>query len=363
MKKKCLLLFFLVTTTAIFAQHKYTLSGSISDASNGEKLLGVNFVIKELHTGTSTNEYGFYSITLPEGKYTLSIEYIGYGTREETIVLNKNIRKDYKLIPEEIALTGVEITAHNTVQKTEVRKPEMSVATIPITTVKKLPVLVGEVDIIKTLMQMPGVSNAGEASSGFNVRGGAADQNLVLLDEATIFNASHLFGFLSVFNADAVRDMKLYKGGIPARYGGRIASVLDIYQKEGNKNKFAATGGIGALSSRLLAEGPIVKDKASFLIGGRASYAHLFLKLSDNKNSAYFYDLNTKLSYQLNPNNALYLSGYFGRDSFILSENLTNTYGNALINLRWNHLFTDKLFSNLSATATTTISLILVLLI
>ena len=228
MKKKCLLLFFLVTTTAIFAQHKYTLSGSISDASNGEKLLGVNFVIKELHTGTSTNEYGFYSITLPEGKYTLSIEYIGYGTREETIVLNKNIRKDYKLIPEESALTGVEITAHNTVQKTEVRKPEMSVATIPITTVKKLPVLVGEVDIIKTLMQMPGVSNAGEASSGFNVRGGAADQNLVLLDEATIFNASHLFGFLSVFNADAVRDMKLYKGGIPARYGGRIASVLDI---------------------------------------------------------------------------------------------------------------------------------------
>ncbi|WP_455000882.1 TonB-dependent receptor, partial [Capnocytophaga leadbetteri] len=349
MKKKCLLLFFLVTTTAIFAQHKYTLSGSISDASNGEKLLGVNFVIKELHTGTSTNEYGFYSITLPEGKYTLSIEYIGYGTREETIVLNKNIRKDYKLIPEEIALTGVEITAHNTVQKTEVRKPEMSVATIPITTVKKLPVLVGEVDIIKTLMQMPGVSNAGEASSGFNVRGGAADQNLVLLDEATIFNASHLFGFLSVFNADAVRDMKLYKGGIPARYGGRIASVLDIYQKEGNKNKYAATGGIGVLSSRLLAEGPIVKDKASFLIGGRASYAHLFLKLSDNKNSAYFYDLNTKLSYQLNPNNALYLSGYFGRDSFILSENLTNTYGNALINLRWNHLFTDKLFSNLSA--------------
>jgi len=349
MKKKCLLLFFLVTTTALFAQHKYTLSGSISDASNGEKLLGVNFVIKELHTGTSTNEYGFYSITLPEGKYTLSIEYIGYGTREETIVLNKNIRKDYKLIPEEIALTGVEITAHNTVQKTEVRKPEMSVATIPITTVKKLPVLVGEVDIIKTLMQMPGVSNAGEASSGFNVRGGAADQNLVLLDEATIFNASHLFGFLSVFNADAVRDMKLYKGGIPARYGGRIASVLDIYQKEGNKNKYAATGGIGVLSSRLLAEGPIVKDKASFLIGGRASYAHLFLKLSDNKNSAYFYDLNTKLSYQLNPNNALYLSGYFGRDSFILSENLTNTYGNALINLRWNHLFTDKLFSNLSA--------------
>ncbi len=349
MKRKCLLLLFLVATTAVFAQHKYTLSGSIADASNGEKLLGVNFIIKELHTGTSTNEYGFYSITLPEGKYTITIEYIGYGTHQETIVLNKNIRKDYKLKPEAIQLTGVDVTANATTQKTAVRKPEMSVASIPIATVKKLPVLVGEVDIIKTLMQMPGVSNAGEASSGFNVRGGAADQNLVLLDEATIFNASHLFGFLSVFNADAIRDMKLYKGGIPARYGGRIASVLDIYQKEGNKNKFGATGGIGVLSSRLLAEGPIVKDKASFLVGGRASYAHLFLKLSDNENSMYFYDLNTKLSYQLNQNNALYLSGYFGRDLFKLSDNLTNAYGNALVNLRWNHLFTEKLFSNLSA--------------
>lgn len=277
--RNLLLLIFLVSTIFVSAQHKYTLSGSISDASNGEKLLGVNFVIKELHTGTSTNEYGFYSITLPEGKYTLSIEYIGYGTREETVVLNKNIRKDYKLKPETIELSGIELTA-NAVPKAAVRKPEMSVASVPITTVKKLPVLVGEVDIIKTLMQMPGVSNAGEASSGFNVRGGAADQNLVLLDEATIFNASHLFGFLSVFNADAVRDMKLYKGGIPARYGGRIASVLDIYQKEGNKNSFAATGGIGVLSSRLLAEGPIIKDKASFLVGGRASYAHLFLKLT-----------------------------------------------------------------------------------
>nr|WP_314559368.1 TonB-dependent receptor [uncultured Capnocytophaga sp.] len=346
--RNLLLLIFLVSTIFVSAQHKYTLSGSISDASNGEKLLGVNFVIKELHTGTSTNEYGFYSITLPEGKYTLSIEYIGYGTREETVVLNKNIRKDYKLKPETIELSGIELTA-NAVPKAAVRKPEMSVASVPITTVKKLPVLVGEVDIIKTLMQMPGVSNAGEASSGFNVRGGAADQNLVLLDEATIFNASHLFGFLSVFNADAVRDMKLYKGGIPARYGGRIASVLDIYQKEGNKNSFAATGGIGVLSSRLLAEGPIIKDKASFLVGGRASYAHLFLKLTNNQNSAYFYDLNTKLSYQLNQNNALYLSGYFGRDFFKLSNNLLNAYGNGLLNLRWNHLFNDKLFSNLSA--------------
>ena len=347
--KKGLLLCLLLISNFIVAQQRYTLSGVITDITNGEKLLGVTFVIKELETGTTTNEYGFYSITLPEGKYTIAIDYIGYATIEKSITLNKNIRKDYKLSPTEIELTGVDLTAHTTTQKAAVRKPEMSVVALPVATAKKLPVLVGEVDIIKSLMQLPGVSNAGEASSGFNVRGGAADQNLVLLDEATIFNSAHLFGFLSVFNADAVRDMKLYKGGMPARYGGRISSVFDIYQKEGNKNQLSATGGIGVLSSRLLVEAPIVKDKASFLIGGRASYAHLFLKLSNNKNSAYFYDLNTKLSYQLDPNNALYLSGYFGRDYFSFSSNLTNAYGNALVNLRWNHLFTDKLFSNLSA--------------
>lgn len=330
-----------------YSQKKYTLSGVVSDATSGEKLLGVNFIIKNLQTGTTTNEYGFYSITLPEGNYLVSVEYIGFGKVQERISLDRNIRRDYKLSPETLELDGVEVAA-NASQKVDVRKPEMSTVSVPISTVKKLPVLVGEVDIIKTLLQLPGVSNAGEASSGFNVRGGAADQNLVLLDEATIFNASHLFGFLSVFNADAVRDMKLYKGGIPARYGGRTSSVLDIYQKDGNRNNHKVSGGIGVLSSRLLAEGPIVKDKSSFLIGGRASYAHLFLKLTDNKNSAYFYDLNTKLSYQLNPNNTLYLSGYFGRDFFDLNQNLFNVYGNALFNLRWNHIFSDRLFSNMS---------------
>lgn len=349
MFKNCLLYLLILCMSTAFAQRKYTLSGLITDASNGEKLLGVNLIVKELTTGTASNEYGFYSITLPEGKYTISVEYIGYGTIKEEITLQGNIRKNFSLKPEDIVLSAVEVTGHSTSQKTEVRKPEMSVTAIPIATIKKLPVLVGEVDIVKTLMQMPGVSNAGEASSGFNVRGGAADQNLVLLDEATIFNASHLFGFLSVFNADAIRDMKLYKGGIPARYGGRISSVLDVYQKEGNKNTFAGTGGIGVLSSRLLLEGPLVKEKASFLIGGRASYAHLFLKLTDNQNSAYFYDLNTKLSYQLGQNDALYLSAYFGRDHFKLSDNLTNAYGNMFANLRWNHVFSQQLFGNLSA--------------
>ncbi len=307
----------------------------------------MNFIIRDAQNGTSTNEYGFYSLTLPEGNYTISVEYLGYETVVESVQLNRNIRKDYKLSPEAISLSDVVVSA-NASQKTDVRKPEMSVASIPIPTIKKLPVLIGEVDIIKTMLQLPGVSNAGEASSGFNVRGGASDQNLILLDEATIFNASHLFGFLSVFNADAVRDMKLYKGGMPARYGGRISSVLDIYQKDGNLNQFGMTGGIGVLSSRLLAEGPIVKDRGSFLVGGRASYAHLFLKLTDNDNSAYFYDLNTKLSYKLNDNNTLYASGYFGRDFFGLNNILQNVYGNALFNLRWNHLFNDKLFSNLS---------------
>jgi len=197
-------------------------------------------------------------------------------------------------------------------------------------------------------LTLPGVTNAGEGQSGFNVRGGAVDQNLILLDEATIYNSSHLFGFFSVFNADAIKDLKLYKGGIPARFGGRVASVLDIYQKEGNSKEFHVNGGIGLISSRILAEGPIVKDKGSFLIGGRSSYAHLFLKLTDNQNSAYFYDLNTKLSYKINDNNNVYLSGYFGRDVFSLNESFVNTYGNSVLNFRWNHLFSDKLFSNAS---------------
>jgi len=211
-----------------------------------------------------------------------------------------------------------------------------------------MPAILGEIDILKSITTLPGVTNAGEGQSGFNVRGGAADQNLILLDEATVYNSSHLFGFFSVFNADAIKDLKLYKGGIPARFGGRVASVLDIYQKEGNSKTYNLSGGIGLISSRLMAEGPLVKDKGSFLVAGRSSYAHLFLKLTNNKNSAYFYDLNTKLSYKLNDNNKLYLSGYFGRDVFSLNNSFVNTYGNTVFNLRWNHLFSDKLFSNAS---------------
>lgn len=224
----------------------------------------------------------------------------------------------------------------------------MSVNTLTAKTIKNIPVVLGEADVVKSILLLPGVTNAGEASSGFNVRGGSADQNLILLDEATIFNSSHLFGFFSVFNPDAIKDVKLFKGGIPARYGGRVSSVLEIFQKEGNSKELKINGGIGAVASRLLAEGPIAKDKAAFLIGGRGSYAHLFLPLFDIDNRAYFYDLNTKINWRINERNNIFLSGYFGRDLFSINDRFVNVYGNALGNFRWNHIFSDKLFSNLS---------------
>jgi hypothetical protein len=344
--KRCLTAFFLLLFSSAFAQQKFTLSGTLADNSSNETIIGANVYIKELQTGTTTNEYGFFSISLPAGTYTLQITSMGFGTVEETIVLDKNIRKNFQLATDSRELEEVIISSDR--PRANIRKPEMSVNKLSIQEIKKMPVVMGEVDVLKSILTLPGVTNAGEGASGFNVRGGSADQNLILLDEAMIFNSSHLFGFFSVFNSDAIKDLKLYKGGIPARFGGRVSSVLDIYQKEGNSKDFHMTGGIGVISSRLLAEGPIVKDRGSFLIGGRASYAHLFLKLTDNDNSAYFYDLNTKLSYKLNDNNNLYLSGYFGRDVFNINESFNNIYGNAVVNLRWNHLFNDKLFSNMS---------------
>ena len=329
-------------------KQKVTLSGTITDAKSNETLIGVNLFIPALKTGVTTNEYGFYSITIPKGTYKIQLSAIGFQSTEQTVTLDKNTKNNFTLSGLEEQLQEVIIT--DTRKATNIRKAEMSINKLSIATIKKMPVVLGEVDILKSLLLLPGVTNAGEGASGFNVRGGGADQNLILLDEATIFNSSHVFGFFSVFNPDAIKDLKLYKGGIPARFGGRASSVLDIYQKDGNSNDFHMNGGIGLISSRLLAEGPLVKNKGSFLIGGRASYAHLFLKLSEKQknNAAYFYDLNAKFSYKLDPNNNLYLSGYFGRDVFSLANSFTNTYGNSTLNLRWNHLFTDKLFSNLS---------------
>ena len=328
------------------AQDKYTISGIITDILSNETIIGVNINVPELKTGTITNEYGFYSITLPEGNYNVIISYLGFNTISETINLTENKILNYQLSESTETLDEIIITQD--VEKLDIKKPQMSVNSLSIGTIKQRPVVLGEVDVVKSLLLLPGVTSAGEGASGFNVRGGAADQNLILLDEATIFNSSHLFGLFSVFNPDAIKDLKLYKGGIPAKYGGRVSSVLDIYQKEGNSNEFHMNGGIGLVSSRLLAEGPIKKEKGSFLFGGRSSYAHLFLPLFDLDNKAYFYDLNTKLSYRLNSNNSIYLSGYFGRDVFTISDSFKNTYGNAVFNFRWNHLFSEKLFSNLS---------------
>ena len=346
MRKHKFHIFLLFFTIIGAAQDKITISGIISDAKNNETLIGVSVYIPELKAGTYTNEYGFYSLTIPKGSYEIKTDYLGYSNTSEKIDFYQNTKKNFSL--NESSTELAEVIVVENAYKTKIKKPEMSVTKLSINTIKQMPVLLGEVDVIKSLLFIPGVTNAGEGQSGFNVRGGGADQNLVLLDEATLYSTSHLFGLFSVFNPDAIKDLSLYKGGIPARFGGRASSVLDIYQKDGNGKKFSMNGGIGLISSRLLAEGPIVKGKSSFIIAGRGSYAHLFLKLSDNKNTAYFYDLNTKINYKVNENNNLYLSGYFGRDIFSLSESLTNTYGNSTLNLRWNHLFSDKLFSNLS---------------
>ena len=328
------------------SQERFTLSGTVFENQGNETLIGANIIIDELKTGTISNEYGFYSITLAKGVYELTISNIGYSTTKKTIILDKDIIKDFTLSEATEALD--EVLIETNIESLNIRTPQMSVNSLTASSIKQIPVVFGEADVIKAITLLPGVSSGGEGAAGFNVRGGAADQNLILLDEATIFNSSHLFGLFSVFNPDAIKSLKLYKGGVPAKYGGRVSSVLDIYQKEGNKNEYKANGGVGLVASRLLLEGPLKKGVGSFLLGGRATYAHLFLPLFDVNNIAYFYDLNTKLSYKLNKKNSVYLSAYFGRDVFNVSNSFENTYGNTVVNFRLNHLFNDKLFSNLS---------------
>ncbi len=341
------LLLFLIANS-IVGQEKVTMSGYIIDQETNETLIGVNVILPKIQYGATTNEYGFYSITVPKGSYQLRISYLGYESFQEELQLDKTITKDYKL-KSEVALLE-EVVVEENIEQLNLKSPQMSLNKLTIQTIKNIPAALGEVDIIKSITLLPGVTSAGEGASGFNVRGGAADQNLILLDEAIVFNSSHLFGFFSVFNPDAIKDIKLYKGGIPSNYGGRVSSVLNIYQKDGNSNAIKAQGGIGLISSRLLLEGPIEKEKGSFLIGGRSSYAHLFFPLVESvgDNKAYFYDLNTKLSYKLNKNNNIYLSGYFGRDVFDISNLFNVGFGNSVANFRWNHLFSNKLFSNLS---------------
>lgn len=339
--------FSLLFCTLLHAQQElYILNGLVTESENNETLSGVNILFPDLQKGAVSNEYGFYSIKIPEGTHRIIISYLGFTPIDTLISISENTKRNFQLEVSSESLEEVVISED--VDRLKVTQPRMSVNRLKMETVQKLPVVFGEVDVIKSLLLLPGVSNAGEASSGFNVRGGAVDQNLILLDEATIYNASHLFGLFSVFNPDAIKDLTLYKGGIPANYGGRVSSVLDIYQKDGNSKKFEANGGIGLISSRLLAQGPISKNKSSFLVGGRSSYAHLFLKLTDNQNVAYFYDLNTKLSFRINERNKLLFSGYFGRDVFKISESFDNKYGNAVFNLRWNRVLRENIFSNFS---------------
>ncbi len=328
-------------------QDEVTLSGFLRDSANGEALIGANISIPELAKGTASNQYGFFSLTLPAGSYEVVFEYIGFDAICRTLTLTNDLKLTLEL--RQAAVAGDEVVVSAERADRNVNSIEMSVARLDVKTVEKVPVVLGEADILKTIQLLPGISTAAEGSSGFNVRGGAADQNLVLLDEAPVFNASHLFGFFSVFNADATNDVQIYKGGIPARYGSRLSSVLDVRQKEGNSKSFKASGGLGLIASRLLLEGPINKGRGSYMLAGRRSYGDLFLKLSGNDNTAYFYDLNFKSNYEINSANRIFLSGYFGRDRFEIADIFGTSWGNSAFTLRWNHLFSNKLFSNFSA--------------
>ncbi|MGB0165682.1 MAG: TonB-dependent receptor, partial [Luteibaculum sp.] len=340
---------FILLALCAFSQNKYTLSGTVSDSFNGETLIGATIRIKSTGTGVTTNEYGYYALQLPEGNHILEISYIGYQSTEEKVEMSSDKRLNFQLDASEIKLSEVEIEAERRDQNVE--EVQMSTIRMPIAQIKKMPAFLGEVDIIKSIQLLPGVSSAGEGNSGFFVRGGAADQNLVLLDEANVYNASHLFGFFSVFNPDAIKDVQLYKGGIPARYGGRLASVLDIRMEEGNLKQWESFGGIGLLSSRVTVQGPIKKEKGSILISGRRTYLDVFLKAFGNEevknNTLYFYDFNLKSNYILNDKNRVYLSGYFGRDVFAIQNDLAKIgFGNATATARWNHIFNSRLFSN-----------------
>lgn len=346
--KKCLALLSILFFSTAYAQN-VTLSGYIKDAANGEELINAS-IVNEKSQGTVTNVYGFYSLTLPEGKYTFTVSYIGYESIVKTLTLTESQTLDFELNEATNQLAEVEVTAKRLDEN--LNRAEMSTTQLTAKQIKAIPQFLGEFDVIRSITLLPGVTTVGEGASGFNVRGGKTDQNLILLDQAPVYNSSHIFGFFSVFNGDAVRDLKLYKGGIPASYGGRLSSVLDVHQKEGNTKEFAGTMGLGLLSSRLMLEGPLVKDKASFMIAGRRSYQDVLLKASpnDDLNSiiANFYDLNAKVNYKFNNKSRLFLSAYYGKDAFGVPGLVKFDWGNLGLTGRWNYLITDKLFLNVS---------------
>lgn len=328
---------------------RYTLSGYIKDTENGEVLIGATVYITNLKIGAVTNLYGFYSITLTPGDYKIVYTYLGYKSIEKEISLKSNMVMNIDLSVDRKDIEEVTITTDR--PEMNVQKAEMSVSKLDMKTIRQIPALMGEVDLIKAIQLLPGVQSAAEGTSAFNVRGGSADQNLILLDEATVYNASHLMGFFSVFNNDAIRDVKLYKGDIPASNGGRLSSFLDVRMKDGNNKKFHGTGGIGSISSRLTLEGPIWKDRTSFIASGRRTYMDIFTPLATDEglkdSKLYFYDLNLKLNHKFSDNDRIFLSGYMGRDVFKNSF-AGMAFGNRTLTARWNHLFSQKLFSNIS---------------
>jgi hypothetical protein len=350
MKRFFVLFIFLLINQVLFSQNKHTISGYIRSEDSGEELLGATVLVKELGVGGAANIYGYYSITIPEGTYNLVFSYLGYNAVEKQVELKQSIKLNIEMTPSSTMLQEVEIVGIK--EDNNVKSVEMSMVKMEMESIKKIPALMGEIDVLRAIKLLPGVQSGGEGSTGFFVRGGGLDQNLVLIDEAPVYNPSHLLGFFSVFNADAIKDAQLYKGGIPAKYGGRLSSVLDVRMKEGNSKKLAVNGGIGLISSRLTIEAPIIKDKMSFIVSGRRTYLDVFTFLSKNEavkeSRLYFYDLNGKINYKINDKNRFFVSYYSGRDLMGINNSFQINWGNRTITTRWNHLFSDKLFSNLT---------------
>ncbi len=354
-------LFLLLWHSPLTAQDQYTLSGTVSDGRSGETLIGASISAPALNIGTTTNEYGFYALELPAGdSIAVVFSYVGFQPLQRRIYLSSDSILNVEL-REGVELEKVVVEANSF--REQLRSSEMSVETLSPREAKLIPLLLGESDILKAIQLKPGIPSGAEGSSGLFVRGGGSDQNLIILDEAIVYNANHLFGFFSTFNTDAVKDLKMYKGGFPARYGGRLSSVIDVKLKEGNNKKLSGTGGLGLIASRLTLEGPIQSGKSSFMVSGRRTYADVFTRLVNRANAGqpgfnpipnyYFYDLNTKINFKLGEKDRLMLSGYFGRDVFGFDDDNFNfdfDWGNATGTLRWNHLFSNKLFSNTTLT-------------
>ena len=341
----------------VFSQKKFTVNGYLKDSLTGETLIGANLNISAIGKGVTSNQYGYFSLTLPQGSYTVSCSFVGYSTKIITIDLDRNITRDIYLPPQGAMLQTVTVSGKR--RDNNVKTAQMGKIDLSMDAVKTLPVIFGESDILKTLQLLPGVRNSGEGNSGFYVRGGGPDQNLIILDDAVVYNTGHLFGFFSVFNSDAIKNVSLIKGGMPAQYGGRLSSVVDISMKDGNMNKTQVDAGIGLIASRFSLQGPIVKNKMTYIVSARRTYIDALVKPAIKKTSEfygsgyYFYDFNAKINYIISEKDRIYLSGYLGKDVFNFNNSKRSfkvniPWGNSTITARWNHIFNQKLFSNTS---------------